>query len=61
VKLEWNLYPVTADTLFTFDPSPWHVGGRLTVLDYFYVEGDLRFSALRESARSYGLEVGFAF
>jgi len=61
VKLEWNLYPVTDNAQLTIDPSPWHFGGRLTVLDYVYVEGDVRFSALRESARSYGLEVGVAF
>ena len=62
VKLEWNLYPVIDEASnLAIDPSPWHVGGRFTVFDYAYVEADVRFSALRASARSYGLEVGLAF
>lgn len=61
VKLEWNLYPVNDNSQLTIDPSPWHFGGRFTILDYFYAEADVRFSGLRDSARSYGLEVGFAF
>ncbi len=61
VKLEWNLAPISTDSGILFDPSPWHVGGRVTVLDYVYAEADVRFSAMRESALSYGLEVGFAF
>jgi len=61
VKLEPNWYPRTSTRSIDFDPSPWHIGLRLSVLEFLYVELDARFSGLRESASGYGLEAGFAF
>jgi hypothetical protein len=61
LKLALNWYPRGVDNDIQFDPSVWQAGVRVTAMKYVYVEIDGRFSEFRESATSYGLEVGLAF